>query len=334
MDDALVLIRFGLAVVFSVAGIGKLLDRPGSRDALTDFDVPRGFIGPMVVLLPAAELATAVLLLFATTARWGGAAAVALLSLFVFGLFRVLRRGEAPDCHCFGQVHSEPASWSTVARNAALAIPAAFVLGGGPGPQLVNWADSHSAQALWLIATSSLAAVSTISCVLLWRQNRRLRVVGPALPTVAPRIGNRAPRFTLPTTGGQMVGLHELLADERACVLTFVARGCGPCAALLPEIARWTDALSDRLAFAVVSIGDANSAQELVGDYGLTQVLVDAEGKVGRDYGMVGTPSAVLLAPDGRVRSAPAGGAVAIEALVRVALQSDDEHPFVVHQAA
>ena len=72
----------------------------------------------MHLLLPAAELATAAALLFAATARWGALAALLLLAAFIFGLTRALRRGETPDCHCFGQVHSEPASWVTVEGSA------------------------------------------------------------------------------------------------------------------------------------------------------------------------------------------------------------------------
>ena len=65
--------------------------------------------------------------------RWGAAGSLVLLALFVVGLTRSLRRGEAPDCHCFGQLHSKPASWVTVARNLVLALPAVYVVLAGPG---------------------------------------------------------------------------------------------------------------------------------------------------------------------------------------------------------
>jgi peroxiredoxin/uncharacterized membrane protein YphA (DoxX/SURF4 family) len=331
VDDALVLIRLGLAAVFIVAGTAKLIDRSGSRDALADFAVPDTLAGPLVLLLPAAELAAAVALLFAGTARWGGLAAVALLCVFVAGLARALRRGDAPDCHCFGQVHSEPASWATVSRNVALAGPAGFLAVAGPGPALTTWVDAHSAQALWLIATSSVAALASASCLVLWRRNRQLRAAGPSKPVTAPRLGGRAPRFSLPSVGGPPVALQDLLADDRPCLLTFVSRGCGPCAALLPEIARWHDALADRVRFAVVSIGDAELAGELAQEYGLAQVLADPESLVSRAYGVAGTPSSVLVGPDGLVESAPTAGAVAIEALVRVTLKNGSVRPFVVH---
>ena len=64
MDDALVVTRLFLAAVFLLAGVAKLADRKGTRQALTDFDVPSRPVGPLVFLLPAAELATATALLF------------------------------------------------------------------------------------------------------------------------------------------------------------------------------------------------------------------------------------------------------------------------------
>ena len=70
MNDALVVARLCLAVVFFLAGVAKLADRSGTRQALADFDVPRRLAGPLLLLLPAAELAAATALLFPTTARW------------------------------------------------------------------------------------------------------------------------------------------------------------------------------------------------------------------------------------------------------------------------
>ena len=149
MNDALVVARLCLAAVFFVAGVAKLADRSGTRQALADFDVPRRLAGPLLLLLPAAELAAATALVFPTTARWGAAGSLVLLALFVVGLTRVLRRGEAPDCHCFGQVHSKPASWATVARNFVLALPAAYVALAGPGPSLASWvADTDATRPL------------------------------------------------------------------------------------------------------------------------------------------------------------------------------------------
>src|SRR4051794_29182842 len=107
--DALELIaRFVLFAVFAVAGLTKLADRPGSREALVAFGVPERLASPGAAALPVAELAVAVLLIPAATAAIGAVGALVLLLGFCAGIVRSMIRGEAPDCHCFGQLHSEP----------------------------------------------------------------------------------------------------------------------------------------------------------------------------------------------------------------------------------
>lgn len=323
MNDALVVTRLFLTAVFLLAGVAKLADRPGTRQALAGFEVPRRLASTLVFLLPAAELAAATALLFPTTARWGATGSLVLLALFVVGLTRVLRRGKAPDCHCFGQLHSKPASWMTVARNLALAAPAAYIALEGPGPSLTSWAANTSASDLALVATSTLAALATTTAVLLWRENRRLRSIKTRTAASHQEIGTLAPLFTLPSTAGHTVSLQDLLADDRACLLTFVSPGCGPCAALLPELARWHDTVAERLALTLVTAVEAKEAEQLAHQHALTDVLIDEQSTVSCAYGAIATPSAVLITPDGTVRSTPVAGPIAIESLIRLALQSE-----------
>jgi peroxiredoxin/uncharacterized membrane protein YphA (DoxX/SURF4 family) len=322
MNDALVIARLFLAAVFVVAGVAKLADRPGTRQALANFDVPARLINPVVLLLPLAELAAATALVFPTTARWGATGSLVLLALFVVGLTRVLRRGEAPDCHCFGQVHPKPASWMTVARNLVLALPAAYVALTGPGPSLISWVTSNNATDLWLIAIGTLATLATTTSVFLWRENRRLRSTDGRAVAAPRQIGALAPQFTLPSTGGRVVSLQDLLADDRACVLTFVSPGCGPCQLLLPELARWHDTITGRLALTMVAPAEVTEAEKLAREHALTDVLIDEQSTVMHAYGVWATPSAVLVASDGTMRSAPVAGPVEIESLIRLALRS------------
>jgi uncharacterized membrane protein YphA (DoxX/SURF4 family)/peroxiredoxin len=323
MTDALVIARLFLAVVFIVAGVAKFTDRPGTRQALADFDVPRHLARLLLLLLPAAELAAATALVFPTTARWGAAGSLVLLALFVVGLTRVLRRGEAPDCHCFGQLHSKPASWETVARNLVLALPAAYVALEGPGPSLASWVAGIDARDLWLIATSSLATLTTMTSVSLWRENRRLRSTDDRATAARRQIGALAPRFTLPSTTGRFVSLQDLLTDDRACILTFVHPRCGGCGPLLPELARWHDTVTERLALTLVTPAETIEAEKLAHEYALTSVLIDEQSTVMHAYGVTAVPSAVLVASDGTVRSAPVIGRVAIESLIRLALRGE-----------
>src|SRR5215208_3577831 len=143
-------------MVFAVAGVAKLADREGSRQAIVDFGLPSALAAPFGLLLPLAELAVAATLLPASTAWWGSLGALALLSVFVVGISINLARGRKPDCHCFGQLHSSPAGWKTLARNGALAAVAGFVLwegfDGGAGPSALSWLGALStAQLLGLL---------------------------------------------------------------------------------------------------------------------------------------------------------------------------------------
>jgi uncharacterized membrane protein YphA (DoxX/SURF4 family)/thiol-disulfide isomerase/thioredoxin len=329
VDSFVLAIQVLLAVVFATAGVGKLLDRAGSRTALAAFGVPQGAVPVASWVLPLAELATAVALVFHPTARWGAVAALVMLLLFVIGIARALSRGQAPDCHCFGQLHSAPAGRGTLTRNAVLAALAAVVVVNGPGAPLDAWVDARSAPELVAVAIGILAGLLATGCVRLWLDNRELRGnlererevtarFPPGLPT-----GSQAPRFALQDLNGQTTSLEALLEPGRPVALIFVSPSCGPCAALLPELARWQMTLSERLSIGLVSTGSAldnQRAQEL----GLANVLLQDDAELMNAYRVRATPSAVMVSPEGRIASTAAAGVPAIEPLFRVALREYD----------
>lgn len=119
--------RLGLAIVFALAGLAKLADRPGSQQALMAFGMPEVFTRPGSVLLPLAELAVAVMLVPASTATLGALGALILLLGFSARIIRSMALGESPDCHCLGQLRSKPVGWPTLARNTGLVFVAGFV---------------------------------------------------------------------------------------------------------------------------------------------------------------------------------------------------------------
>ncbi|MDP9461458.1 MAG: hypothetical protein M3Q22_14830, partial [Actinomycetota bacterium] len=143
MDVLFLLARLLLFGVFAVAGLAKLADLAGSEKAMRDFGVPGPLAKPAGVALPVVELVAAVLLLPRATAGWGALLALILLLAFVGGIAYNLARGRAPDCHCFGQIHSAPAGRSTLIRNGVLALVALPVavrgIGGEPGASAVGW---------------------------------------------------------------------------------------------------------------------------------------------------------------------------------------------------
>ena len=142
MALVLLIVRLLLAVVFLVAGLAKLADLAGSRQALRDFGVPARLANPFGVLLPLAELAVVVALLLPISAWWGGLGSLILLLLFVAGIGYNLAQGRQPECHCFGQLHSSPAGWPTLIRNVVLAALASVIVAlGRSRPELgvLDW---------------------------------------------------------------------------------------------------------------------------------------------------------------------------------------------------
>src|SRR6266576_1162932 len=141
MTLLLLFARLLLSLVFLVAGLAKLADLAGSRQAMRGFGVPDKLADFLGLLLPLAEIAVAVTLVVPLTAWWGAVAALALLLMFVAGIGYNLAQGRTPDCHCFGQLHSSPAGWSTLIRNLVLAGVAGVVVGFGrdtSGPGLLD----------------------------------------------------------------------------------------------------------------------------------------------------------------------------------------------------
>jgi uncharacterized membrane protein YphA (DoxX/SURF4 family) len=228
MSVVMLLARLVLALIFVVAGLAKLADLAGSRQALRDFGVPARLADPFGLLLPLAELAVAVALLLPATAWWGALGALLLLLLFVGGIGYNLARGRTPDCHCFGQLHSAPAGWPTLIRNLVLAALAGIVVIFGRSASSLSVLD-------WLAPLSVSQRIEVLVGVLLlalligegWllfqvmsQQGRlllriealegRLAEAGQApsqatAGTAGLAVGSPAPSFTLPTLSGEAI---------------------------------------------------------------------------------------------------------------------------------
>src|SRR4051812_17021942 len=143
MDTVELVLRVVLAVVFATAGVGKLLDLDGSRRAVADFGVPERAAPIVGLLLPIAEFSVAILLIFEPTAQVGAILGALLLAAFMLGIWNALRKGQQPDCHCFGQIHSAPAGRSTLIRNGVLLAAALVVAIGGSGPPNHGWGSGR-----------------------------------------------------------------------------------------------------------------------------------------------------------------------------------------------
>jgi peroxiredoxin len=335
----ILLVRLALAAVFAVAAAGKMMDLAGSRKALGDF----GF-GPRLAALggpalPALELLIAAALVVTPTARWGAVTALVLLGAFIVGIARLLRAGQAPDCHCFGQIHSEPVGASTLIRNAVLAAAALVVVVGAPGRSLA-W---FSGEGLALLLTAMATVALTLAAVILVRENRELQKRpqrGQRRQLSGLPKGSPAPEFRLPDVRGGEVALSEQLDAGRPVVIAFVSPHCGPCKTLLPDLARWQRTVSEAVTVLAVSDGDLEPNTALADEAGIGSLLVAGQARISAQYDVAATPSAVLVDVDGTVATAAAVGAPAIEALVRIALRRRGAAPLApaalalsVHQA-
>jgi peroxiredoxin/uncharacterized membrane protein YphA (DoxX/SURF4 family) len=330
MDTADLLIRLLLVAVFATAGVGKLLDLEGSRHAVRDFGVPDRLANLAGGLLPIAELGVAVALIFRPTAQWGALVALLLLMAFIGGIANALRHGVAPDCHCFGQIHSAPAGRGTLVRNGVLAALALVVAISGPGPAVDTWVGDRSAAELVAVAAGIAAAVLGFFAYQLWTEVRQLRVditsarrqaagAPPGLP-----IGTPAPAFALTSIDGATVTLDELRDRGHPILLTFTSPYCSSCAEVFPNLRRWQQTLAERLTIALISSGSVEDNEALVKQYGLQQLLIQEQSEVLQDYRIRGTPSAVIVTPDGKIGTLPAESVFGIEPMVRLVLRGDD----------
>ncbi|HEX7166283.1 MAG TPA: redoxin domain-containing protein [Acidimicrobiales bacterium] len=339
MSTALLALRLGLAAVLLFAAAAKLLDRKAMRRAVTDLGLPASLAAPIAFLLPIAEAGTAALLIPGSTALVGAAAAILLLGAFTALLAMNLAKGRRPNCNCFGQAASEPISPATLVRNGALLAAALAVFVGDMTPvSPSSWAASRLGDsdefAPWVVAIVLLLVAQLLGIVLIARRGG----VASAAPTPSPHdgatadtedaavglpVGTTAPEFALPGTDGDVRTLDGFLAAQLPLLLLFTDPHCGPCAALMPDVARWQHAYAERARIVVLSRGDPDQVRAKAEEYDLADVLVDADASVAQAYNYRGTPGAVVVSPEGIVASDLASGTDDIRSLVVAHFGSD-----------
>ena len=350
MGILLLAARVFLALVFGIAGVAKAADPNGSRQAMIGFGVPERLARPFAWALPFAEILIAVALIPAGTAWVGSIAAVALLLLFAVGIAVNLVRGQSPDCHCFGQLHSEPVRWSTFSRNLVLIAVAGLIVVVGKdnsGLSAVGWlAELKVAELTNLIfggaAVALLAAgvvylrrVLSQQSTLLARVDAMKKVIDEdyaeppverkdaAPPLEGLPIGAPAPSFSLASSTGGPVSLDDLLAYGKSVLLLFVSPNCYPCETLLPIVKTWQRDYANQLTIALLSKGTLKDNQERIEKYGASHLLLQGEYSVAEDYQAKWTPAAVFVSRYGRIASHVAYGDEAIRALVAENLGRD-----------
>ena len=342
MEVVLLIIRLVLFGILAVAGFAKLLDREGSEKAVRAFGTPDAFVKTFAILIPIAELIFAFCLLFVTYSWIGAAGALLLLVTFIGGMLVQMVKGEAPDCHCFGQIHSEPVGPKSLVRNIMIGVLPVLLLVSGRESQGLALGDS-SVQIFSnavLAALSVLGIVSISYLIRLTKENallnRRLELIemletgGATIerdeagdPSDSLPIGAPFPDFRLPDTSGKVVTFEHLLADPIPKLFLFVGPACKPCKAMVDDLAKWRSEFEGKLRFIFISKGSAHENAERFGEELSSGMLLQKNMEFASELHIKWTPVAVLVGADGNIASHPAVGDMAIRDLIGK-LRSED----------
>lgn len=349
MDTALLLIRIFLAGIFALAGIAKFLDLKGSHKAFIDFGIPPSLAMTGAVALSVIEIVIAGLLLSTVTSWYASIAATFLLLLFAIQMAYQMARGNAPDCHCFGQIHSEPVGPKSIVRNVVFAVPAVFLAIHGdnfqgfslldPRIDLVQLVFGTVVVALLFAVAFSLRKISQQQTEIM----RRIEVMelvardgahvereDVASPHDGLPIGAIVPDFELPNLDGNLVSLADIRSGGTPVLFFYVSPSCSPCRALVPEFETWQRDLADKLQIVFLSSGTAEDNVDKFGGATEKTILLQKHREVADIFKAQWTPTAVLMDTNGRVASHAAAGDSAIRDLVD-AIDGDDLTREFVH---
>lgn len=354
MAVVLLIARLVLALVFAVAGVAKALDRAGSRQAFVEFGVSESLAKGLALVLPLVEVLIALALIPQSSAWWGAVASLAVLLVFAAAIGVKLARGQAPDCRCFGQLYSEPVSWSTFARNLALAATAGLIVIEGRdsvGLSALSWlADLRTSEIMNIALGLVLIGLLTLAIVLLkeiLKHQAKLidgmeaikgslnedgepgqmlrREADP--PKEGLPVGAQAPGFSLPTLNGERVSLEYLLGRGKPVLLLFGGPNCWGCKVLLPAVRIWERDYADLLTIAVLSTGSLEENRNKMSKYEIGNLLLDEDSSVADEYQAKWSPAVVLIDHNGRVASKNTYGDNAIREWLRNLVASGQVRP-------
>ena len=235
------IIRLSLFTILAVAGVGKLLDREGSEKAVRAFGTPDPFVKTFAFLIPVAELIFAFCFLSVGMSWVGAAGALLLMVTFIGGMLVQMIQGNAPDCHCFGQIHSEPVGPKSLIRNILIALLPIVLLVSGRSNQGYALGDTES-QIAANVAIAIISVLTIVAGSYLWKLvdenqilKRRIELLemldngGRPIerdeagdPADSLPIGAPFPDFTLPDTSGNTVKLSDFKGKNNVVLAFYV----------------------------------------------------------------------------------------------------------------
>jgi len=127
--------RLALGAIFLYAAVTKLPDMAAFASDVANYRVlPPALVPFAAAAVVGVEAVAGLALVAGVGARAAALVVSAMLLVFISGLAQALVRGIDLRCGCFGG--TESATWGTVARDAAMLLPAAAVSWLGPGSLL------------------------------------------------------------------------------------------------------------------------------------------------------------------------------------------------------
>jgi peroxiredoxin len=275
------------------------------------------------------------MLVFPSVSWFGSIGAAVLLVAFIAMMAYQWSKGNAPDCHCFGQLHSEPVGLRSIIRNVIFLGLATIPLASGPNDQGLQLQSVTAEMMPTILGT--LAVIMLGGALLYLRKivttqeqlKRRLDVIeliaseGTKVdhehisdPNLGLPIGSPLPDLPLTILAGETVAARALTDSDKGILMFFVSPTCEPCQALLHEFKRWNTELADRVKTVFVSSGDEKENIKKFGDLGQSNVFIDDYRQFAKSVGARWTPTAIYVSRDGRIASHIAAGDSEIRELV------------------
>ncbi len=351
MEILLFTLRVALATVFSIAAFGKLIDREGSEKALIDFGVAKSLIPISIYLLPIAEILIAISLLFVEVSWFGAIGAMGLFAVFTGGMIYQFAKGNALDCHCFGQIHSEVVGTNSILRNVVLLGVAIVLIAAGRGNQGLSLTSTNQEVMQIVIGIAVIALLAAVVYFLKTISEQQTQIMrrielmemvardGSQVerddvthPHEGLPIGGHFPDFELYDLNASLVSLTTIKEQRIPTLFFFVSSTCNPCKALLPEIDQWRKDLLGKVNFVFISNGKAQDNIDKFGNDPLRPILLQNRREIADAVKAQWTPTVILMDANGRVASHATAGDNAIRALIEQ-LKTEDLNGEFTHFA-
>jgi DsbE subfamily thiol:disulfide oxidoreductase len=127
--------------------------------------------------------------------------------------------------------------------------------------------------------------------------------------STSPQLGKQAPDFTLANLSGQSVRLMDLRG--KVVLLNFWASWCPPCREEVPSLVKLNKAMSGkdfRMLAVSIEQGGVEAVEKYFRNAGIRlPALVDADGKVGKTFGITGVPETFIIDKQGVIRKKVVG---------------------------